>query len=496
MGSVLKAPAAMFGIGQKDDPTYNPQTNQSGAYNNFANNEANEFSAANNSAQDEITNGSLTSGLFGQGGVQSQLQNEGNELASKGYQLNDQDREAYGQASGDISRQFGQQEQDASKMLARRGLGGGASGAAGATFSGLAGSKNEMLAKAQTDIAQKRMQDTTQRLQANRSMQQSLGMEGQGLKNNMAQQRFDNKGNALKNAAGIESGVNEQGRQANEDAIGHKSKNIGDAWAEGKYSGTKSGEADATSSWMKMGGSSSMGMSDENNKQNVTDGAPKVRSFLQGIANSHDYSVIPQGKTQGNDPQSQKQQSGGGSKPPWAAGLQQPNKDGTYTPSAGESARMEQGTSGLGAPMQDGSGGMTSGGATPDSGLTSMFGGGAGAGAGEAGSGGGAELMSMFSDENMKEGVSDGSDQIRGFLDSVSPHSYEYKDEYQDNPMAGDGSYVSPMAQELEQTELGSDMVQDTPDGKVVDYGKGFGTLLAGVADINKRLSKMEGRKV
>lgn len=440
MGKVLAPVTSMFGIGQKDDPTFNPNVNQSAAYNNFANNYGQNYKDASQNASEEVINGGLTGNLFRTGGLSDRLAGEEQQLASQGYGLQGADREAYGQAAGDISRQFGQQEQDTSKMLARRGLGGGSSGAAGAAFSGLAGSKNEMLAKAQTDIAQKRMADTTQRLQATRSQMQSLGMGGQQMKNDMTNSRLGGQESALGKAAGIESGVNEQGRQANEDAIGHKSKNIGDAWAEGKYAGTKSGEADATSSWMKMGGSGSMGMSDENNKTGISDGGSKARGFLSQIANSHDYSSPAPSKSAGSQ-----------------------------------------------------GGGMGSG--TENAGLTSLFGGGAQGAGGGAGSGGAAELMSMFSDEDCKENIHGGESDIRGFLDSVAPHSYEYKDEYQDNPLAGDGEYVTPMAQELEQTELGADMVQDTPDGKVVDYGKGFGTLLAGMADVNKRLSAIEGRK-
>lgn len=434
---VVAPAAAMFGIGQKDDNTYQPVVNQSGAYNNFANNAGNEYALAQSDADANLQNSGITKGLYGEGGLQSQLQTEGNDLSSRGYGLQQQDHEAYGQAAGDISRQFGQQEADTSKMLQRRGLGGGSSGAAGAAFSGLAGNKNEMLAKAQTDIAQKRMADTTQRLQANRALQSSLGMQGQQASQSMANAKYGAKADALGKAAGIESGVNDQGRQANEDAIGHKSKNIGDAWAEGKYSGTKSGEADATSSWMKMGGSSSMGMSDERNKTNVSDGGPQARGFLQQVANSHDYSAAP---SSGGE----EKKSGGG-------------------------------------PMDMMSGLMGGGGESAG-------------GAGGASGGGMGSMMSMFSDENDKQNIHDGGGKVRDFLDHVEPHSYEYKDEYK-HGLGGPGEYVSPMAQELEQTDLGKDMVHDTPDGKVVDYGKGFGTLLAGMADVNKRLSAIEGRK-
>jgi hypothetical protein len=185
---------------------------------------------------------------------------------------------------------------------------------------------------------------------------------------------------------------------------------------------------------MKMGGSSSMGMSDENSKTNISDGGGKARGFLKQVSNSQDLEAAPS--------------SGGG--------------------------EQKQG----GGPMDMMSGMMGGGGESS--------GGGSGGGMGS--------MMGMLSDENDKQNIHGGGSKVRGFLDSVEPHSYEYKDEYK-HGLGGPGHYVSPMAQELEQTDLGKDMVQDTPDGKVVDYGKGFGTLLAGMADVNKRLSAIEGRK-
>ena len=48
------------------------------------------------------------------------------------------------------------------------------------------------------------------------------------------------------------------------------------------------------------------------------------------------------------------------------------------------------------------------------------------------------------------------------------------------------------LAQELEKTELGRAAVQNTKDGKIVDYGKLGGVMLASQARLNKRLSKLE----
>lgn len=108
-----------------------------------------------------------------------------------------------------------------------------------------------------------------------------------------------------------------------------------------------------------------------------------------------------------------------------------------------------------------------------------------------------AGIAAMFSDKRTKdEEDSTGSKDIKAFLDALNAHKYEYKPEYKDAPLAGEGTYVSPMAQELEKTELGKSMVKEAPTGeKVVDYGKGFGAILAAQAELNKRLSKLEKKK-
>ncbi len=49
------------------------------------------------------------------------------------------------------------------------------------------------------------------------------------------------------------------------------------------------------------------------------------------------------------------------------------------------------------------------------------------------------------------------------------------------------------MAQDLEKTPEGKALVENTDQGKIVDYGKGLGTMLAAMADIHKRLKKIEG---
>lgn len=97
-----------------------------------------------------------------------------------------------------------------------------------------------------------------------------------------------------------------------------------------------------------------------------------------------------------------------------------------------------------------------------------------------------------MSDERAKTNVQDGGKDVRGFLDAISASKYEYKDEHKAGPFGGKGTYVSPMAQELEKTKLGKSMVSEDETGtKIVDYGKGFGAMLAALADTNKRLKKI-----
>lgn len=130
-------------------------------------------------ATEQVQNNPILGKLFGKGGAMDRADLEEQDLAKRGYSLKPEDYEAYGQASGDIARLFGQQEQNTAADLASRGLAAAPSGAAGVAYSGLQGNKNEQLAKAQTDIAQKRMQMNLDRLNATRSYLGGLGSLGE-----------------------------------------------------------------------------------------------------------------------------------------------------------------------------------------------------------------------------------------------------------------------------------------------------------------------------
>lgn len=91
------------------------------------------------------------------------------------------------------------------------------------------------------------------------------------------------------------------------------------------------------------------------------------------------------------------------------------------------------------------------------------------------------------SDENLKENVEEFNPSE--FLDSLTSYKYNYK-----NPSKfGEGEQVGVLAQDLE--KFAPQMVEDTPEGKMVDYNKAGGPLFASLADLNDRLKKIEGTK-
>jgi hypothetical protein len=163
--------------------------------------------AAERYAKDTVMQGEDTARLFGKGGEldRSQasteefmgqgrkadeyadlLQQEERDLAGRGYSLQPEDYEAYGQMSDELARTFGAQEKGAAASLAARGLSAGPSGQAGALFSGLQGNKNEQLAKAQRNVAQARMDTNMKRLDSQRQFlgqqqNQAQGRYGLGL---------------------------------------------------------------------------------------------------------------------------------------------------------------------------------------------------------------------------------------------------------------------------------------------------------------------------
>jgi len=128
-------------------------------------------------ATQDVQDNAILGGLFGPQGTLQRTGAEEQQLASRGFTLQPEDYEAYGQGAGDIARMFGQSDQSLAQSLANRGL--SSSGVAGSAFSGSMGNKQEQLAGLQMKIANQRMQNNLARLSETRQFLGQLGAQGE-----------------------------------------------------------------------------------------------------------------------------------------------------------------------------------------------------------------------------------------------------------------------------------------------------------------------------
>lgn len=136
-----------------------------------------QFGKDPNQPANQVMGNPLQSQLFGKDGTLSRTVGEEQKLANQGFQLTPEDREAYGQASGDIARQFDQSEQSLANALSSRGL--SSSGVAAKQFSGSQGNKMEQLAGMQRKIADDRMKNNMERLGQTRNFLSQMGNQSQ-----------------------------------------------------------------------------------------------------------------------------------------------------------------------------------------------------------------------------------------------------------------------------------------------------------------------------
>ena len=101
--------------------------------------------------------------------------------------------------------------------------------------------------------------------------------------------------------------------------------------------------------------------------------------------------------------------------------------------------------------------------------------------------------MMAMSDKKAKKNVRSakdkdlmGPEQIDGFLNDLYAYQYNYK-----NAGHGTGKQVGVMAQDLEKTQLGKQMVEKTPQGKQINAAKGLGLAMASQARLNQRLNSI-----
>lgn len=96
------------------------------------------------------------------------------------------------------------------------------------------------------------------------------------------------------------------------------------------------------------------------------------------------------------------------------------------------------------------------------------------------------------SDRNLKKNIQEpSSDNIIGKLEDMLSELKAYKYEYKDEEYMP-GEQMGVMAQDLEKSELGERFVEDTPEGKTVNYGEMTPTIVAGLADLHERVKKIE----
>lgn len=202
MGEALKSAGGLLGF---DTGPKAPQADFSNpalaALNQYSTNNPMGQSAAQvqgNSVEQQGLGQMLGQLQSGQGLQQSQT-GQLDKLQNQGFNLTPGDQTMYGQESGNIARQFGQQGNQAASNLASRGLSN--SGAAGATFSGLSGNQNEMLSQAQQNIAQQRFQNTMSQIGQTQNFLGALNGQNNQAAGNYASQGENDIANT--NAANV-----------------------------------------------------------------------------------------------------------------------------------------------------------------------------------------------------------------------------------------------------------------------------------------------------
>ena len=108
------------------------------------------------------------------------------------------------------------------------------------------------------------------------------------------------------------------------------------------------------------------------------------------------------------------------------------------------------------------------------------------------GAGGAAAASDVSLKENMNQTEKSGSEMVEEFLDALKSYTYNYKDKENNGQKNPEGKVTSVMAQDLEKSKLGKQMVTDGPEGKMVNYGQGMAPLFAAIAELNQRTKKLE----
>lgn len=98
----------------------------------------------------------------------------------------------------------------------------------------------------------------------------------------------------------------------------------------------------------------------------------------------------------------------------------------------------------------------------------------------------------MASDEKLKD-IEGKSPDMDEFMESLRPIAFSYKSggvRKGESP----GRQIGVLAQDVEKTPEGRTMVEDTPDGKMLNTRKGFGAILAALAELHDEIEDLKGR--
>jgi len=103
-------------------------------------------------------------------------------------------------------------------------------------------------------------------------------------------------------------------------------------------------------------------------------------------------------------------------------------------------------------------------------------------------------VAASMSDVNAKKNIQGASGGIDEFLSMLSPSTYQYKDPNAQG--AAPGQHTGVMAQDLEKSALGRQLVIDGPNGKMVDYQKAVPLLLASLVHLHQKQQGQGGKAI
>lgn len=116
--------------------------------------------------------------------------------------------------------------------------------------------------------------------------------------------------------------------------------------------------------------------------------------------------------------------------------------------------------------------------------------GGGGSGGSSGGSASGVIGGRAQSDKKAKKNIKAGDAAADDMMSKLAAAIYEYK-----NPVDGTGPQVGVMAQDLEKSQLGKQMVEKGKRGRSINFAKGLGAVLAAQASLHQRMKALEGGK-